>query len=90
MDEEHGDCVQHSADAACGMSDEKQLVERLRRLAGSLDIEAADAIARLGKEVERLRAALERIANQSAVNYADPEEEAYASREIAREALKHE
>ena len=70
------------------MSDEKQLVERLRRLAGSLDLEAADTIEKLARERGEARTALERIANQSAVNYADPEQEAYASREIAREALR--
>ena len=38
-------------------------------------------------EIEGLRAALERIANQSARDFDDPEQEAYSSREIASQAL---
>ena len=55
-----------------------------------------DAAMRSGKFIHgtsvpfKYRAALERIANQSAQDYADPEAEAYASREIARVALQGE
>ena len=62
------------------MSDEKRLVERLRGLGGSLDIEAADALERLGRERDednkryvfcanerdRLRAALEQYGMHAA------------------------
>jgi len=54
------------------------------------DAMAAAAAARVRSQERRiaeLERALSRIANQSAQDYEDPEQEAYASREIAAKAL---
>src|SRR5690348_15087543 len=75
-----------SADVDHSIENGKKLRAEMARLTAS-ERYAWTNTRLLDGERMRFRDALERIANQSAQDYTDPEQEAYASRRIASEAL---
>ena len=76
----------HDVDASVGCGNCVEAHEVLSR-AGIADGDLAEKIDDLVAERDAALEALQRIRDQSAQDYEDPEQEAYASRDIARKAL---